>query len=279
MEIGAIKIFLCSEVVRELDFLAQCRFARDIGYDGLELAPFLLGDDPANLAPGPVAELRRIAEGEGVAISGLHWLMAAPAGLSITADDDRVADGTLEVGRRLVALCASLGGRYLIHGSPGQRVLEPGHEAQGRRRAERYFAQIAEVAEGAGVRYIIEPLSRIDTGYVNSVEEALALIEDIGSPALATMVDCYAAATNGEDIPALLARHVPAGAIRHVHFNDDNKRGPGEGGIDFAAILDMLVRLDYAGTAAVEPFIYVPDGQATAARSVGYLRGLSAALR
>lgn len=269
-----MKIFLCSEVVRELDFAAQCRFVRATGYDGLEIAPFTLADDPAALGAAEIKRFRAVADAEGVEIAGLHWLLAVPEGLSITTDDDQVARRTIAFGRKLVDLCHGLGGRYLVHGSPLQRRIEPGGEAEARARGLAYFAAMAEEAEKAGLTYIIEPLSRADTGYVVSVDEALEIIAEIGSPALATMVDCYAGSGNGEDIPALLEKWVPQGVIRHVHFNDDNKRGPGEGGINFRAIVDMLARLDYAGTAAVEPFVYEPDGRSCAARAIGYLRGL-----
>jgi D-psicose/D-tagatose/L-ribulose 3-epimerase len=273
-EHSVLRISLCNEVIRTLTFPEQCRFIRTTGYDGLEIAPFTLHEDPRQLSSEQVAELRGIARGEGVAISGLHWLMAAPAGMSITSEDDTVAAATLDFGRRLIDLCGELGGRYLVHGSPGQRVLEPGREAEGQRRAETYLAAVAEYARAAALLYIVEPLSRADTACITSVEEAVALIERIGSDALGTMIDCYAAASNGEDIPELLARWVPRGAIRHVHFNDRNKRGPGEGALAFGPILDMLRRLNYSGTSAVEPFIYEPDGPACAARAIGYLRGM-----
>jgi len=269
-----LKIFLCNEVVRDLDFAAQCRFVRETGYDGLEIAPFTLGPDPRRLSAERVREFRSIAEGEGAAIAGLHWLLAAPEGLSITSEDESVAATTLDVGRRLVEICYELGGSYLVHGSPLQRKLAPGREKEGRARGIAYFASIADQAASAGVGYIVEPLSRADTSFVNTVEEALAIIEELGSPALATMVDCYAAFSNGEDVPALLEKWGPLGVIRHVHFNDLNKRGPGEGSVDFAPVLDMLRRLDYSGTSAVEPFVYLPDGPSCAARAISYLRGM-----
>jgi D-psicose/D-tagatose/L-ribulose 3-epimerase len=269
-----LRIYLCSEVVRVLGFPEQCRFVRETGYDGLEIAPFTLHEDPRQLSSEEVGRLRAVAEGEGVEISGLHWLLAAPAGLSITSEDETVAAATLDFGRRLIDLCGEFGGRYLVHGSPGQRVLEPGREAEGQRRAEVYFASIAEAAKAAGLLYIVEPLSRADTTFITSVEEALALIDRIGSDALGTMIDCYAAASNGEDIPEVLERWVPSGVIRHVHFNDRNKRGPGEGALKFRPILDMLQRLNYSGSTAVEPFVYEPDGPACAARAIGYLRGM-----
>ena len=67
---------------------------------------------------------------------------------------------------------------------------------------------------------------------------------------------------------------MPDGVIAHVHFNDRNRRGPGQGQDRFAPLLDALRRTGYAGFAAVEPFDYLPDGKASAARAIGYLRGI-----
>lgn len=270
----AISINLCNEVIRTLDFRSQCAFARAVGYDGLEVAPFTLGPTPHQLSQAAIREFRMIAEGEGIAIAGLHWLLAAPEGLSITSTDDQVWQKTTTVGSSLVRLCAELGGRYLVHGSPGQRPLEPGREIEGRARGIGYFAAMAEAAREADVAYLIEPLSGKDTAFVNSVDDALRIIAAIGSPALGTMVDCYAAASNGEDVVALLRRWLPRGVVRHVHFNDPNRRGPGEGDLGFGAIVDALGEFGYAGAIGIEPFVYEPDGTACAARAIGYVRGL-----
>jgi D-psicose/D-tagatose/L-ribulose 3-epimerase len=48
--------------------------------------------------------------------------------------------------------------------------------------------------------------------------------------------------------------------------------------LKFAPILAALKRHHYAGTLAVEPFDYVPDGAGVTAFSAGYLRGLLEAL-
>lgn len=274
---AGMTIHLCNEVIAGLSFRDQCVFVRQSGYDGLEIAPFTLGEDPTRLPASRIADYRAIADGEGVAIGGLHWLLAAPQGLSITSRDKAVFDRTCDAGRRLIDLCAGLGGRYLVHGSPMQRKLDPGHEIAGRERARDYFATVADAATGADVAYIIEPLARRDTGLINTIDEALAIIGDIGSPALKTMVDCYAATSNGEDVVALLARWLPRGAISHVHFNDDNRQGPGQGGIDFFAIVSALRQHGYAGNTAVEPFDYAPDGPSSASRAIGFLRGIEQA--
>ncbi|HWK68173.1 MAG TPA: sugar phosphate isomerase/epimerase family protein [Rhizobiaceae bacterium] len=270
----SIPIYLCNEVVRELDFRAQCAFARAVGYDGLEIAPFTLGAAPHDLSAPMIREFRSVAHGEGMPVAGLHWLLAAPEGLSITTADDAVWRRTVEIGRRLVVLCAELEGRYLVHGSPGQRRLEAGKEIDGRDRAVAYFAAMAAEAEKAGVAYLVEPLARQDTAFINSVDDALGIVRTVGSPALGTMIDCYATAVDGGNVAALLRRWLPEQAVGHIHFNDANRRGPGQGDLDFAPIVDVLQEFGYRGAIGIEPFVYEPDGMACAARAIGYVRGL-----
>jgi sugar phosphate isomerase/epimerase len=93
------------------------------------------------------------------------------------------------------------------------------------------------------------------------------------------MIDCSAAGlTETCPIPSLIDRWLPTGLITHIQVNDPNRRGPGQGEMKFAPILAALKRHDYAGTIAVEPFDYLPDGPAVTAFSAGYMRGLLEAL-
>ncbi|HEX6142553.1 MAG TPA: sugar phosphate isomerase/epimerase family protein, partial [Geminicoccaceae bacterium] len=231
---------------------------------------------PHRLAAVRRRQLRRIAEDHDLVITGLHWLLLVPEGLSITGRDESVRLRTLDVMRRLIELCHDLGGGYLVHGSPKQRPVDPNEAREtALGRAGDAFAAIAGDAEAAGVAYLIEPLARTETQIVNTVEEAVEIVQRIGSPAVRTMIDVSAAA-NTEDaaVPALVERWLPEGLIGHVHLNDPNRRAPGQGTLRFGPILDALRRLDYAGWCGVEPFVYEPDGPTSAARAIGYLRGL-----
>jgi len=271
-----VKIALCNEVLRPLAFERQCALAATLGYDGLEIAPFTLADDPTRIDAGQARVLARIAADHGLAITGLHWLLVAPSGLSITSADAGVRRRTADVMCRLVELCATLGGRVLVHGSPGQRRIGEGTT---REAATAYalecFARAAQAAEAARVVYCIEPLARAETEFVNTVAEAVRMVDAIGSPALRTMIDCSAAAqTEAESVPALIERWWPTGKLAHVQVNDPNRRGPGQGALAFAPILAVLRRVGYDGVIAVEPFDYQPDGPQCAARAIGYLRGL-----
>jgi D-psicose/D-tagatose/L-ribulose 3-epimerase len=275
-----MKLALCNEVLRELDFPAQCAVAKGLGYDGLEIAPFTLSDEPQRLPYERRTELRRIAADAGIRVTGLHWLLLVPRGLSITSDDDGERRRAVEVMRALIELCADLGGRVLVHGSPGQRQIAPGHSAQAALgHAGECFAAVAEDARQAGVTYCIEPLARSETPLINTVEQAAAIVRAIDSPALRTMIDtCAAGQAETQPIPDLIDRWLPGGQVAHIHFNDPNRRAPGQGTLRFGPILAALRRQGYDGIASVEPFVYEPDGATSAARAIGYLTGLLEAL-
>jgi len=272
------RIALCNEVVRTLPFGAQCEFACACGYDAIELAPFTVAEAPHEMAAAKVAELRREAAAAGVAISGLHWLLVAPKGLALASEDAAVRARSREVMLRLVELCAALGGSYLVHGSPAQRMLPEG-VAAARGWVEEAFVGAGTAAAAAGVTYIIEPLAPALTNCFNTVAETAAFVQRAGLPALRTMIDaCAAAQAEDEPLEALLARWLPTGLLAHVHLNDANQRGPGQGAQRFAPALRTLSEHAYAGWIGVEPFDTVPDGPACAARAIGYLRGLEESL-
>ena len=270
-----MRISLCNEVLGPLPFAAQCALAAELGYDGLEIAPFTLGDDPLHLGAAERRVIRRAVEDAGLCVTGLHWLLVAPPGLSLTDPDPAVRRRTREAMQALCELCADLGGRYLVHGSPAQRRLPERdiHAAKGW--ALEAFRAAARAAEKAGVLYCLEPLSRRETNFVNTVAEAIGIVEGIGSNSFRTMIDCSAAGlTETESVPALIDRWLPSGLIAHVQVNDPNRKGPGQGEMDFAPILAALARHGYGGDLGVEPFIYEPDGPGAAASAIRYLRDL-----
>ena len=52
--------------------------------------------------------------GTGVAVTGLHWLLVKPGGLSISSKDENVRKRTIDVMLALIDLCAALGGKYFF---------------------------------------------------------------------------------------------------------------------------------------------------------------------
>jgi len=275
-----MRIALCNEVLASMAFEQQCAYAASLGYDGLEIAPFTLSESPDQLSDADAQRVRRIAEQHGLAIVGLHWLLVKPEGLSITSADAALRARTVAVLKRLTELCAAMGGKVMVHGSPKQRTVADGDSKEtALKRARDCFAEVAETAARVGVVYCVEPLGRFEAQLINTVDEAAALVRDVGKPALKTMIDCSAASLNEtEPVAQLIDRWLPTGLIGHVQLNDRNRRGPGQGEDRFAPVLAALKRNDYRGAIGIEPFDYLPDGPGSAARAIGYVRGILEAL-
>ena len=275
-----MKISLCNEVLSGRSLEQQCELAASLGYDGLEIAPFTLAEAPERIDRAEAMRIRKVVESFGLVVTGLHWLLVKPAGLSLTDPDPVVRSRTLDVVSRLVSLCAELGGSVLVHGSPKQRQVAAGEtHAVARSRLRAFLADAARLAEAHGVVYCIEPLSARETEMINTVAQAAELVSEIGSTALRTMIDCSAAGqSEAVSVPELIDTWLPTGLIGHVQVNDPNRRGPGQGNMRFGPIFAALKRHGYDGTVAVEPFDYVPDGPGTAAFAAGYIRGIREAL-
>src|SRR6185436_15805623 len=275
-----MRIALCNEVIAPMPFPKQCEYAAKLGYDGLEIAPYTLSDEPHRLGAAQLAAARAAAADAGIAVTGLHWLLLKPAGLSICSKDENIRKKTVDVMLALIDQCAELGGRYLVHGSPQQRRVDSGDtRAAAMARAQESFAAVAERAQKAGVVYCIEPLSDDQTQLINTLEEAAQLVTEIGNPAVRSMLDCSSAGRmEKEPLGALVERWLPKGTIAHVQVNDRNRRGPGQGEQRFAPLFSALKRCGYGGDVAVEPFDYVPDGPGAAARAIGYIKGILEAI-
>ena len=275
-----MKLALCNEVLGSLPLEDQCELAARLGYDGLEIAPFTLAESPELINAAEARRLRGVVESAGLVVTGLHWLLVKPGGLSVTDPDPGVRRRTLEVVTRLIGLCADLGGTVLVHGSPKQREIAAGEtHAIARSRLRDFLATVADVAAQHGVTYCIEPLSKRETVLINTIAEAAEIVREVDRRSLRTMIDCSAAGqAETASVPDLIDVWMPTGLIAHVQVNDPNRRAPGQGEMRFAPVFAALKRQGYDGTVAVEPFDYVPDGPGAAAFAAGYLRGVRESL-
>ncbi|MBB4120939.1 sugar phosphate isomerase/epimerase family protein [Martelella radicis] len=251
-----IRLVCCNELLSRqgLDFADQCRFARAVGYEALELAVESFPDDPRDISMAEIRKMRAIAKSEGLDIAGLHWLLSSAPELSIT--DPEASRPTADYLLRLFDITAELGGRVLVHGSPRQRRPPEGEPRDKTlERVAAFFAPVAKAAADRDLCYCIEPLSRDQTPFINTLKEAARLVGMVGSDHFKTMLDCSSAAlAEDEDVPSLIEMWMPTGNIAHIHLNDRNRGAPGTGSDDFSAIIAAILKSGYSGDLSVEPF-------------------------
>lgn len=266
----------CNELLAEegLGLAEQARFCAAVGYQGLELAPATLARTPHLVSSAQAAEMRKRVEGEGLVVTGLHWLLTAYPHLSLTSRDPRQLAELKDVMLGLLDLCAALGGKIMVHGSPGQRQIDAQEALDDAiARVADFFGPIAEAAAARGLTYCFEPLSARETRFINTVSQAERLVEKVGHEAFRTMIDTSAAGQS-EDMPVadLIRRKLPGGSIAHIQLNDTNRGAPGTGEDPFADIIAAIRQAGWDRPLALEPFKTIGDARATAAYGAATVR-------
>ena len=268
-----MKLAVCNEFFVDWKIEKVFDYAASIGCDGVEIAPFTLANSVKRITPSRRRSIRKAAQKAGVEIVGLHWLLAKPDGLYLTHPDASVRRKTQDYIKDLINFCGDLGGTVMIHGSPGQRNLQKGWDPdESWKYAVDIFAGCTSLMKKRGVTYCIEALTGKETNFLTSIADALRMVADVDHPNFQTMLDTKAGTAETKSHVDLIAQ---AGkALRHVHVNDPNLRGPGFGDLTFASILQALRDRHYDGYVSIEVFDFTVDPRTTASRSIGYLKGL-----
>jgi sugar phosphate isomerase/epimerase len=262
---------ICNETFEGWDHARVCRTAADLGYGGLEIAPFTLAPRITDVSVEERRTLRKQAEDVGLKIIGLHWLLAKTEGYMLTSPDAAVRRRTAEYLGELARCCRDLGGDLMVFGSPAQRRI-PAGKTKGETAdfAVDTFRNAAPAIADAGVRLCLEPLAAPEADFLNTCAEAVELLDRIDHPNFVLHQDVKAMSAEAEPIPTLIHRH--AARTGHFHANDANRRGPGFGDVDFKPIFKALRERNYRGWVSVEVFDYSPDPLTIARESIRYMR-------
>ncbi|MGA2722312.1 MAG: sugar phosphate isomerase/epimerase family protein [Bryobacteraceae bacterium] len=259
---------MCNEAFQGWPLAAACKAIRKAGYTGIEIAPFTLAEKPADITAAQRTEYREVIRSEGLSFVGLHWLMVSPKGLHVTGADAGLRQRSWKHIRDLIDLCADLGANgVMVFGSPNQRSTTGGLT---REEATRNFidglAGVAPHAAHRQVRVLVEALPANQSDVVETLEEAVAVVREIGSPYIQTMFDAHNAIDEHLPHAALVERYFDY--IRHVHVNELDGRHYGAGDYDFKPVLEALRRRDYAGWISLEAFDFTPGAERMANESL-----------
>lgn len=262
---------ICNETFEGWDHARICRQVAELGYTGLEIAPFTLAPRITDLTPARRRELRQQAEAAGVAIVGLHWLLAKTEGLQLTSPDVAVRQRTADYLVELARACRDLGGELMVFGSPAQRRIPAGASRdQATDYAVDTFRRAAGGIADTGIKLCLEPLAPAESDFIQTAGEAVAILDRLAHPSFALHLDVKAMCSELAPIPEIIHRH--AKRTGHFHANDANRRGPGFGDVDFVPIFRALKETRYPGWVSVEVFDYTPDPVTIARESIRYMR-------
>lgn len=224
-------------------FEESIKKAADFGYHGVELALKTAADvDPNRLQKWLDAanlEVSCISTGQVFADLGLYF----------THPDPAVREKTIEVFSGLIHLAKDFGG--LVNIGRARGFIGQG---QTREECEGLFAEVTrrlcDIAGPLGVTIIIEPVNRYEINFLNSLDEAAALLKKVGRSNLGLMPDVFHMNIEDDRIGESLIRN--ADLVKYIHFADSNRLAPGKGHLDFDEICNALKKAGFNGWASIE---------------------------
>ena len=250
----------------ESDLDSGVSFLAGLGFDGVELAV----RDPAGV---PAGALRALVEERGFPVPALGTGQAyVDEGLSLSSPDPGVCDRAVARLLRHVDLAVRLGALVivgLIHGP-----IPPGWDrARATDRVLSRLGEVARAARGRGVRIVLEPINRYETNWLNTVDEVLEFLGRLGEENVGVLPDTFH--MNIEEQDPLEALRRARDRLWHVHVADSNRRAPGWGHVDFAAVVGTLREIGYGGFLSAE-VLPLPSWRDAARQTHAALRPLLA---
>jgi D-psicose/D-tagatose/L-ribulose 3-epimerase len=215
----------------------------EAGYDLIEI-PLL---DPASV---DARDTRSVLDEYGIA-AGCSLGLSDATNVS-SEDPDAVAAGRLLLANALRAT-VELGADYLggvLYGVLGR------HEAavteRGYANAVAAMQELCDNAAREGVTIGLEVVNRYESNVLNTTEQALQFLDDIGSSNATVHLDTYH--MNIEE-PGMAAAIEQCGdRLGYFHVGESNRGPLGTGTVDFAEAFAALDRIGYNGTITFESF-------------------------
>jgi 5-keto-L-gluconate epimerase len=216
---------------------------RDAGYDGIE--PFVANprafDNDAWARAVEQSGLSVIAVGTGPLVFDDQ--------LSFTAADESARRAAIDRAKDAVRFAARWGAQLNIGKLRGEIAPEKPQAWSWLRDA---VADVCAEADSHGIAVTLEPQCRGIINTLNTTQSALVFLAEMALPNLRLMLDTYHMDAEGEDLGAEIRRVAAAGALLHVHFADTDRRVPGDGRIDFPAVLAALRGVAYDRAITIE---------------------------
>jgi D-psicose/D-tagatose/L-ribulose 3-epimerase len=262
---------ICNEVYEQWPLEKTCESIHGIGYSGIEIAPFTLAEQPAQISAADRRRYREVIRDQGLIFAGLHWLMVSPKGLHVTTPDRALRERSWRHISELIDLCADLGENgVMVFGSPKQRCTVDGlTPAEAVKNYTAGLVSVASHAEARGVTILVEALPMCQCDVITTLAQAVEVVRQVNSPAVRTMFDTHNAVDEMEPHAVLVDRYFDL--IRHVHINEMDGRHPGTGNYDFKPVFDVLKRRGYLHWVSLEVFDFALGPERIAEESLRFV--------
>lgn len=219
---------------------------KDWGFDTAEIAV----EDPSHIDP---AHIKAALDELGLACSSICAAMGPDRDLRGTPEQQKTG---LEYMKSLIDQMVVLGAPSLIgpvYSSVGRADAVPADEyRQQWETVVKHLKDLCAYAQSKGRNVCLEPLNRFETDFINTCDQGLKMIQDVGSPVLKLHLDTFHMNIEEKDQAAAIRK---AGKhLGHFHACGSDRGTPGNDHIDWKPIVAALKEIGYDGDIVIESF-------------------------
>ena len=229
------------------DTIDQLKHAKDLGFDIYEIGV----EDPASFDP---VFVKHEADRVGIQV---NICGAFGTERDISSDNPDYRDNGMAYIRTLIDMASILGSPYVagpMYAATGRARLASKEE---RERQWAYAAgnlrELAGYAASKGIRLALETLNRFETDFLNTVQQGIRLLDEIGCNNVGFLLDTFHMNIEESSIGDAI-RHAGK-LLGHFHTGECNRMVPGKGRTPWREIGDALREIEYDGTVVMEPFV------------------------
>ena len=206
-------------------------------------------EDPSHIDP---AHVKRELEKQGLVCGSVCACMGPDRDLRGTPEAQETGKTYLKA---LIDQAAELGANVIgpVYSAVGRAdAVEPREYARQWKTVVKHLKEIAKYAQKKGVTICLEPLNRFETDFINTCDQGLKMIADVGSPALKLHLDTFH--MNIEEKNQAKSIKKAGDQLAHFHACGSDRGTPGNDHIAWPEIIKALKAIKYKGDVVIESF-------------------------
>ena len=188
-------------------------------------------------------------------------------GLSYTNPDPEKRKEAIRRSKEIIDFAAYLGANINIGRIRGQYCSELTKE-QTEELAIAAFRELADYAAPKGVQIALETVTIMQTNFINTCAEGADMVDRVDRQNFRLMLDVFHLNLEEKNLFDAIRQYSPYNI--HVHLADNNRRYPGQCGLDFEKIISTFKECGYDGAFTTEIF-QLPSMEGAAKGAAEYL--------
>ncbi len=239
----------------DADFIPYIEKAAKLGFDILEINAGTI----AELSDSECETLRQAAQEKGIILQCCYGL---PNDSDISSAEETVRGHGIQhlsrIGEAMVKCGIKILSGIIYCSWPGSFEDRGVTKRQAWDWSVSSMKEVMKTVESFGLQYNIEVINRFEGFLLNTCEEAVRYVGDVGSPNLKILLDTFHMNIEEDSMyDAILS----AGAnLGQLHIGENNRKPPGYGHIPWEEVAKALKKLDSDIPVVMEPFL-MPGGE------------------